>query len=80
MFTNAIRMFVEVIRVPTEALVSGLEPLSCKYNKVDTTDKFVIHETKCSKKRRNTVWKLKNFSVTLVSNFAKNTILTSSKA
>ena len=52
MFTNAIRMFVEVILVPTEALVSGLEPLSCKYNMVDTTDNFVIHETKCSKKRR----------------------------
>ena len=51
MFTNAIRMFVEVIRVPMEALVSGLEPLSCKYNIVeDTTDNFVIHETKCSKK------------------------------
>ena len=59
MFTNAIRMFVEVIRVPMEALVSGLEPLSCKYNMVDTTDNFVIHETECNKKR-HTVWKFKN--------------------
>ena len=61
MFTNAIRMFVEVIRVPTEALVSGLELLSCKYNIADTTDKFVIHETKCSKKRRTQCRKLTIF-------------------